>query len=111
MRFLLDENISYRLVRQLNDYVPDTLHVSRTGLARPAKDIQIWEFAKRNNYTLVTLDEDFQDLANMYGFPPKIVLLRTRNSSTKYIAKVLLEILPDILLFDQSTSHGLLEIF
>jgi len=50
------------------------------------------ENAKDNNYTLVTFDSDFIDIAILKGFPPKIVWLKTGNSSTENIAgKILIE--------------------
>ncbi len=111
MKFLFDENISYRIVRQISSSVPGSIHVSQSGLAKPPADRQIWHFAKANNYLIVTFDEDFQDLSNVKGFPPKVILLRTGNSSTRYVSDLLLNKLPDIIQFDQSEVYGLLEIF
>jgi predicted nuclease of predicted toxin-antitoxin system len=54
-------------------------------------DIEIWEFAKNENYTLVSFDSDFCDIANLYGHPPKIIWLRTGNLPTKRIANVLIK--------------------
>ena len=42
MRLLFDANISFRIVKKLQFAFPDCLHVSRTGLAYPAKDPEIW---------------------------------------------------------------------
>ncbi|WP_165940104.1 DUF5615 family PIN-like protein [Dyadobacter psychrotolerans] len=111
MKFLFDENISYRIVKQISDSVPGSIHVSQTGLNRPPSDREIWNFAKAHNFLIVTFDEDFQDLANVNGFPPKVILLRTGNSSTRYVSELLLNKLPDITQFYQSEVYGLLEIF
>ncbi len=32
-----------------------------------------WEFAKSNDYTLVSLDADFADLAALLGPPPRLI--------------------------------------
>ena len=111
MKFIFDENISYRIIKKIAHKVPNSIHANSIVLNRPAKDIEIWEYAKRNNYLLVTFDEDFQDLANLYGFPPKVILLRTGNSSTEFISEIILNKLSDILQFYESEIHGLLEIF
>jgi len=111
MKFIFDENISYRIIKKITHKVPNSIHANSIFLNRPAKDIEIWEYAKRNNYLLVTFDEDFQDLANLYGFPPKVILLRTGNSSTEFISEIILNKLSDILQFYESEIHGLLEIF
>lgn len=52
-------------------------------------DIEIWKFAKENNYTIVTFDADFYDLSNLKGFPPKIIWLRFGNTKTDYIAEII----------------------
>jgi predicted nuclease of predicted toxin-antitoxin system len=36
-----------------------------------ASDLEIWSYAKNNNYTIVTFDADFIDLANLKGSPPE----------------------------------------
>ena len=91
--------------------MPESIHVSQAGLTKPATDRQIWAFAKINNFLIVTFDEDFQDLANVNGFPPKVILLRTGNSSTRFIYELIANKLPEIEDFYQSNSQGLLEVF
>ncbi|WP_414717363.1 DUF5615 family PIN-like protein [Telluribacter sp.] len=43
------------------------------------KTYEIWGFAKRNNYTIITFDADFYELQVIRGFPPKIIWLRFGN--------------------------------
>jgi predicted nuclease of predicted toxin-antitoxin system len=111
MRLLFDENISYRIVKQLINIFPEILHVSRIGVSPPISDRTIWEYAKKNDFVIVSFDEDFESLANLYGFPPKVVILRLGNSSTKIIASVLTSKASDIENFYLSETYGLLEIF
>ena len=112
MKILLDANLSYRLVKKLSNTYPDCLHVSRTGLAIPANDEDIWKWAQQNNYLLiVTNDEDFKHLVERLGFPPKIVLSRTGNQSTQFIARVLLDHFEDLIELEYSPETGILEIF
>lgn len=111
MRLLFDENISYRIVKQLINIFPESLHVSRIGVSLPISDLIIWEYAKKNDFVIVSFDEDFESLANLYGFPPKVVILRLGNSSTKIIASVLTSKASDIENFYLSDTYGLLEVF
>jgi predicted nuclease of predicted toxin-antitoxin system len=111
MKFLFDENISYRILKKISTLAPQSLHVSRIGLTQPASDLDIWNFAKKKGFILVSFDEDFQDLSHLNGFPPKVVLLRVGNSSTQNIAEILFSKWADVEQFYQSETFGLLEIF
>ena len=111
IKLLLDANLSYRLVSKIKNSYPDCLHVSKTGLPIPATDIQIWKWAKDNDYNIVTNDEDFESLSNLYGFPPKVILLKTGNQSTSYIANLLMTNTDDITEFISNEDLGILEIY
>lgn len=60
MKLLFDQNISYKLVRKLDGVFANCAHVSNVGLVN-STDISIWNFAKDNNYCIVTFDYDFID--------------------------------------------------
>ena len=87
MKLLLDENISYRLVRVLDQVFPGTAHV--TDIPGLKGDRAIWEHAKDHGYTLVTFDTDFVQLAALRGAPPKVLLLTLRNPRHTAIASLL----------------------
>jgi predicted nuclease of predicted toxin-antitoxin system len=53
MKLLFDENLSFRLCRQLSDLFPDSNHVRLLGLEH-ADDRAIWDYAKANKFVLVT---------------------------------------------------------
>jgi predicted nuclease of predicted toxin-antitoxin system len=57
--------------------------------SRRLTDLMIWEFAKTNKYSILTFDEDFSELQNLFSYPPKIIWLRTGNVSTREIASLL----------------------
>ena len=90
MRLLLDANLSWRMVSVLNQYFEYCEHVDRCGLKIPASDTQIWTYASENDYVIVTNDEDFVNLAQMKGFPPKVIILKTRNRSGLFISNLLI---------------------
>ena len=88
MKLLFDQNISYRIVSLISDKFPEAKHVNQVGL-EDATDNSIWNFAKDNNYSIVTFDSDFYNLSIIRGCPPKIIWLRIGNTSTQMVAKVL----------------------
>ena len=90
MNLLFDQNISFRIVKKISERYPDARQVKSLGL-QDSTDLHIWNYAKSNGYTLVTFDLDFQDISNLRGHPPKIILLRTGNTSTDHIAQILLQ--------------------
>lgn len=110
MKLLLDANLSWRMSTILKEYFEDCLHVENIGLAAPARDIEIWKFAKENNFIIVTNDEDFIDFINVKGFPPKVILLRTGNQSRLFVSNLLIQRKNDIELLNRSNETGLLEI-
>lgn len=89
MRLLIDQNLSFRLVRLLGEQFPGTEHVSRLGLT-DQRDATIWEFARRHGYVILSQDEDFLDLSLLRGAPPKVILLRTGNLPSHQVAALLL---------------------
>ncbi|MCL2878825.1 MAG: DUF5615 family PIN-like protein [Treponema sp.] len=109
MKILLDANISYKLIEKLSPIFGECAHVDLIGLKVPAKDLDIWKYARDNEYIIITKDGDFQNLLEMKGFPPKIVLLKTGNNSSKVLMELLVNIKPmieDLL----KSDFGLLEI-
>jgi len=90
MRLLFDQNISYRIVPKLSDCYPDCKQVRQLGLT-DAEDIDIWDYARKNDCVIVTFDADFYDIGLINGCPPKIIWLRTGNVTTNKIANLLRE--------------------
>ena len=110
IQLLLDANISWRSAAILKNYFDDCCHVDSVGLNFPAKDIEIWEYAKTHNLIIVTNDEDFLDFSMLKSFPPKIILLRVGNQSRKYIEQLLIFSKASIENFTQNNECGVLEI-
>ena len=82
MKLLFDQNISFRVVNQLSNLGIEIKHVRDYNL-QDATDRQIWNFAKSNEFDIVTYDSDFYDLATIFGHPPKIIWIRIGNNSLK----------------------------
>jgi predicted nuclease of predicted toxin-antitoxin system len=109
MRLLLDANLSWRLTTALAASFGDCAHVDYIDIGVPAKDIEIWNFARKNNYIIVTQDSDFCNLLAIHGFPPKVVLLKKGNTNRKAVLSLLLTCQSFIEDLDNN-DYGLLEI-
>ena len=90
MKLLLDENLSRRVIPFIKATYPDSSQVALLGLDRES-DASIWEYAKRNDYVIVTRDSDFYELSVLRGQPPKIIWLRTGNQSKVAVIASLLD--------------------
>ena len=88
MKLLLDQNVSYRLVKKLESLFPGTQQVSNLGLSNKP-DRLIWEFAKKEGFTIVTFDSDFYDLSLTQGHPPKLIWIKARNVTSKNLEIIL----------------------
>jgi predicted nuclease of predicted toxin-antitoxin system len=88
MKLLFDHHLSRKLVRRLDDRFPDSSHVAFHGLA-DATDVDIWAFAAREGYTIVTKDSDFTDLSDLRGTPPKVIWIRIGNCTTAEVESIL----------------------
>ena len=109
IKLLFDQNISFRIIKRIEDIFPGSKSVRELVLDNP-HDFDIWKFAKLNNYIIVTFDSDFIDLSNLKGFPPKIIWLRIGNTSTKNIAARLRLERNKIIEFLNSGENAFLEI-
>ncbi len=89
MKLLLDENLSRRLVPFLQDVFPGSSQVVLQGLER-ATDREIWEFARREGYVVVSRDEDFEQLSATLGSPPHVVWIKSPNQTKAATLSLLL---------------------
>jgi predicted nuclease of predicted toxin-antitoxin system len=64
MKLLFDENLSFKLCERLDSLFPGSSQARLVGLAE-ANDRAIWDYAGANGFTLVSLDADFADWANV----------------------------------------------
>ena len=110
MKLLLDANISCKLIKALTPAFDECAHVDLIGLKVPADDKDIWNYALNNGYVIITKDNDFLDLLELKGFPPKVVLLKTGNNGSKALADLLLNAKSEIEDLENN-GYGLLEIY
>jgi predicted nuclease of predicted toxin-antitoxin system len=89
MKILVDNNISPRTISYHGKFFKDSNHVVQLNLDIDTEDIAIWEFAKKNNFAILTKDNDFEAMSRLYGCPPKVIQLICGNKSTNEIIKIL----------------------
>ncbi|MCY2936058.1 MAG: DUF5615 family PIN-like protein [Planctomycetota bacterium] len=110
MKFLFDENLSYKLLKKLNDIFPEILQVRQLKLNQ-YDDRQIWEYAKSHSYVIVTQDVDFANLVALYGPPPKVIWIRCRNQSNQYLERLIRMHYEDIVGFEHDPELDCLELY
>jgi len=76
-----------------------------------ATDEEVWNYARENEFTVVTHDSDFSERSIIYGHPPKVIWLRTGNTSTQNIRQVLRKHNNSIISFEKDKTLGCLQIY
>jgi len=107
VKLLLDENLSDQIIPKVVDFYPDSDHVKNLRLAN-TDDIVIWNYAKVNDFVLVSKDSDFHQRSLLYGHPPKFIYLRIGNSPTSKIIVILRDKLEVIQEFYSSKVESIL---
>ena len=75
-----------------------------------ATDRAVWDHAKANGFTLVSLDSDFAEMAPLSGPPPKVIWLRCGNQSTAAVESLRRSHAAVIAGFEQEAGTARLEI-
>ena len=83
-KILIDQNISRKLPQRITETFPSSTHVIEAGMER-VSDLEIWNYAKENDYSILSKDLDFYNLSTTFGCPPKVIKLNCGNRSTTYI--------------------------
>ena len=109
MKLLLDQNLSSRLVRTLEAAYPGSTHVRLVGL-RDADDAVVWEFARANDFIIVSKDSDFHQRSFLFGFPPKVIWIRRGNCPTEEIQEIFREYEASIREFCGDDVHAFLAV-
>ena len=108
-KLLFDQNLSYRIVKQLKHLFPDSSHVRLIKLEK-ADDLTVWQYAKDNGFHIVSKDTDFNNLNALYGPPPKVIWIHTGNMTTSAITELIQKKAEVINTFLDNEQIGLLEL-
>jgi predicted nuclease of predicted toxin-antitoxin system len=103
VKLLLDENLSDRIIYRIIDLYPDSEHVKTLALTNTDDSI-IWEYAKANDFVIVSKDSDFHQRSLLYGHPPKFIYLQVGNCPTSKIVQILRDNLDTIMEFGRKSE-------
>lgn len=109
MKLLFDQNISFRILGSIKPHFPQATQVRLAGLEN-SSDKEIWDYARKNQFVIVTFDSDFYDFSVIWGSPPKIILIKSLNQTTNAISELLIAHKETILEFENDQSINCLEI-
>lgn len=110
MKLLFDQNLSYRLCRELADLFPGSEQATRAGLAE-ADDAMIRDHARRGGFAIVTHDADFAEMAALRGHPPKVIWLRCGNQPTSTITSLLRRHAASLMNFSEDPDTSCIELY
>ncbi|MGB8398521.1 DUF5615 family PIN-like protein [Bradyrhizobium sp.] len=110
MKLLLDQNLSFKLCQSIADHFPESNHVGLLGLSE-AGDRDVWDYAKAGDFTIVSQDVDFAEMAALLGPPPKVIWLRGGNQSTAAISTLLRRHAELIVAFGNDDDAACLQIY
>lgn len=106
-KLLFDENISQRVIARISSIYSGAAHVKDFSLEQ-TDDNKIWNFAKTNDYIIVSKDSDFHQKSLLWGHPPKFIFLRVGNCSTSDIVQVLINNYSTIVTFSENEDESIL---
>lgn len=109
MKLLFDQNLSRQLPRLLADRYPESRHIREIGM-RGSPDPRIWDYARENDFIIVTKDNDYRALNRNLGHPPKVVLITLGNGPTREVESLLRERYSAVAALYQDEGRGLLEL-
>jgi len=107
VKLLFDENLSPRLVNQLDALYPGSQHVTSIGL-KGKSDQDIWDHATAHGFIIVSKDNDFRQRCFVLGPPPKVIWLSIGNAGTALIRALLENACPAVAEFADSPDEALL---
>lgn len=93
MQFLVDNNISPRLVTSLKQSNYNAVHVSEINMSK-SSDEEIFFFAKENEMVIISADTDFGYILSEWQSPkPSIILFRYVSLNPDILIKYINNIL------------------
>lgn len=109
MKLLLDQNLSRRLLPELEPLFPGSSQVQLLGLDE-ASDTVIWTYAREGGFSIVTKDADFLELSLLRGAPPKVIWLNLGNVPNSVVRAKLLAQSSEICHFLAASNEDVLAI-
>ena len=104
MRFIIDAQLPPALARLLTSLGHQAEHAADIGL-QDADDSAIWRYAEKNQFILVTKDEDFSYRLRLSSNGPIVLWLRIGNTSRRALLQWFETLLPQIEAMIQQGEH------
>ncbi len=108
MRLLFNNNLSHRLIAELADIYPNSLHVRDIG-PEDAADTDIWDYAREHGLVIVTQDRDYREMSRVCGQPSKLVFITLRNCPTARVAALFSQHKADLISLEREDDKAVLE--
>lgn len=97
--FVIDVNLPYRFsLWNSSDYV------HQKDLGESWSDSEIWDYAKKNNLTIITKDADFTNRILVSDPPPKVVHIRVGNLRLQELHQFLSKNWSDVLTLNRENK-------
>jgi predicted nuclease of predicted toxin-antitoxin system len=103
MKLLLDANLPPQAAARLQDLYPGSLHVRALGM-RASSDTDIWAYAKREGFVIMSKDSDFYNRSVLLEFPPKVIWLKLGNCSNTELEMAARQAFHRIMAFEQDDT-------
>ena len=107
---LFDQQLSHKLVASVADLYPASEHLRNRGM-REAVDDDVWALALREQFTIVTKDEDFHARSVVCGHPPKVLWIRSGNCATDLVLTLLRKNYLEIAQFHADADAGFMALY
>ena len=110
MRLLFDQPFSHSLPEMIQQHFPNSAQVHSLGFGHVSDD-EIWWYARRHEFTLVSSEVDFAERSSLYHAPPKVIWFRGSHWTPSAIASLLQNQAAEILRFGEDPQARCLEYF
>jgi len=95
-KYLIDVNLPYYFSLWKGD---DFIH--QRDINDEWDDEQIWNYARKNNLTIITKDSDFSNKILMHTPPPKVIHIRFGNLKMKPFFKTITKCWADVVKLEE----------
>ncbi|MDM8564801.1 DUF5615 family PIN-like protein [Candidatus Halobeggiatoa sp. HSG11] len=95
-KYLIDVNLPSRFSIWAGEKYEHVVHIDDE-----LKDSEIWEYAKKNNLTIVTKDTDFSDMIILNEPPPRIIHIKLGNMKMRQFHQQISKIWDDVCLMSE----------
>lgn len=97
-------------MNRLADLFPGSEHVWNVSL-HSVPDEEVWLYARKHDFTVVSKDADFSEISMQLGYPPKLIWLQIKNWSTDQVEELIRSAYPRIAALPGAADRAVLVLF